>query len=119
MTFSVYVSGQADPPALSHPLCGTQGVADKNIFTQDPASCHNYLFCQWNPDNLTQLIAVHQLDCRNQNSNHYEPDATDPQTGMCVEERPGCADTFMFFCQQTDIMVNFRLHFLKFKLFRH
>ncbi|XP_070508898.1 uncharacterized protein [Chironomus tepperi] len=85
-----------------HPLCGTDG---KTNFVNDPASCHGYLFCRWNETATTPtLISVHQLDCRNQGSNHYVPDP-EGGDGTCEPEFPGCADSLTFFCPVNDLMI--------------
>lgn len=84
----------------THPLCGTDGTSE---FVADPSSCHGYLFCRWNgTEPPVGLISVHQLDCRAQGSNHF-----DPATNTCVDLRDELCNTdLQFFCSAgNDIMV--------------
>lgn len=103
IAFSAETFGQ-DPEnqQLVHPLCGNAGPPK---WVADPTSCHTYLFCQWNETESTHLIAVHQIDCRNQNSNHFVPNA-DFTSGTCVDERAHCFNS-TFFCPTGDLMVSF------------
>lgn len=76
-------------------LCGTDGT---RTWVNDPSSCHAYLWCNWNTATMPPtLTSVHQLDCRDQGSNHFRPDETGT-TGVCTDNFAECVADPLSMC---------------------
>lgn len=80
-------------------LCGTDGTRN---WVNDASSCHAYLWCNWDRSTSPPtLISVHQLDCRDQDSNHFRP-SEDGTAGVCTENFSECVADELSMCPSDD-----------------
>lgn len=103
---SYFLAFLLNPTNQQQNLCGTDG---RRILVADPSSCHKYLLCRWDfSSNPPRLMSVHQNDCREFGSNHFQT-SSDGTTGICVTNNSICSDP-LGLCppaSQHDIMVIF------------
>jgi len=96
----IFLAFFLNPTNQQQNLHGTDG---RRIFVADPSSCHKHLLCRWNfSSNPPRLMSVHQYDCRDFGSNHFQT-SSDGTTGICVTNNIICFDP-LGLCPPANIM---------------